>query len=92
MRDALIYVYSNSSLVIILIPHPLSRITVFGPPQGLITYLGRGSWPPYQCQVWVPSHEMGIISNEKVVGYFNNIHVTSVSLSIFYQACYCCSL
>lgn len=41
-------------------------------PQSL-AYLVSGSWPPRQCQEWVPSHGLGLKSNQILVGYSHKL-------------------
>lgn len=58
-----------------------SRIVVVGCPLWSLTYLVSGSWPCWQCQVWVPTHEAVRASNQKVVVYvFNTCATTSPAL------------
>lgn len=38
--------------------YPFSRMIVLCSPLEPMTYVGSGSWPLHQCQVWDPSHEV----------------------------------
>jgi hypothetical protein len=83
LSDSMIYGYSSMPLGVILLLCSFSRIIVLCFPMCPMIYQIWGSWPFWQCQVWVPPGGMGIESIFfKVAGYFHNIGATIVLVCI----------
>ena len=72
LSEALIHVYSRMLLRVVLLLYSFSSI---GPSPAL-------SGPPEQCWTWVPSHKMGLDSNQILVGYSHKLWATVASMYI----------
>jgi hypothetical protein len=45
-----------------------------------MAYIISGSWTLWQCVIWIPFHEVGLKSHQKVIGYSHNICTTIVQV------------
>lgn len=71
LSETLIYKQSNASFGVISLFCFQQNNSVCFPPR-LMVYLVLCSWPPVYYQVWVSSQGVGLESNQRVFGYFNN--------------------
>jgi hypothetical protein len=75
--------YSRISLRLILPLHFLDQYSLV--LHGSLGSLVLGSWSSKQCQVWIPSHGVGLESNQLLVGWLCPQALCHYCPSVFYR-------
>lgn len=74
VRKDTVYAYCRMSLGVILLLHSFSTIWFYF---GSLGYLVSGSRSSKQHRIWASSHELGLMLNQILMGYFHKLFVIS---------------